>query len=375
MPHFRNWRRRLGYAVAGLALSVLAGGAARAGEPDCALPETEIFAQVEDKVVEVFTIAVNPYRVSGRITPRGGTGYLLDGGYVATNYHVVADAHALVVLAGDRAHDVEIIGVDPTLDIAVLRPWPPIGDGKGLPFAEDDSTSIGRKAFVVGFPFGLGKSLSSGIISGKSRVLPMTTSSWMAPYLQTDAAVSPGNSGGPLVDSCGRLIGMISASISGEGAENLGFALPVEVLRPVLSELIETRKVSRPWHGLYGQIVTPPILLMLGVPEEAWEETTGFLVETVEPDSAADRAGLHGGSWPVMWGGNEILLGGDIITEVNGERVLSQEQALDIVRSLKVGDRVDLVYLRRGERMEASVVLPERPLLMEELNIYRERRQ
>lgn len=375
MPNIKVGAWRIGCAAAGLALSVLASGAARAGEPDCALPETEIFEQVEDKVVEIFTIAVNPFRVSGRITPRGGTGYLLEGGYVATNYHVVADAQTLVILTEDRAHDVEIIGVDPTLDIAVLRPWPPIPDGEGLPFAEDESTSIGQKAYAVGFPFGLGKSLSAGIISGESRVLPMTTSSWMSPYLQTDAAVSRGNSGGPLVDSCGRLIGMITAAISRQGAENLGFAIPVEVLRPVLSELIETRKVSRPWHGLYGQIVTPPILLMLGIPQDQWEENTGFLVETVEPGSAADRAGLRGGSWPVMWGGNEILLGGDIITEVNGEPVVSRDQALDIVRSLKVGDRVDLVYLRDGERKETFVLLPERPLLMEELNIYRERRQ
>ncbi|MGC9370081.1 MAG: S1C family serine protease [Paracoccaceae bacterium] len=375
MPNIRNSRLRFGQAALGLALAALAAAGAQAGEPACALPETDIFAKVEDKVVEVFTIAVNPFRVSGRIAARGGSGYLLDGGYVATNYHVVADAHTLAILVGDRAHDVQIVGVDPSLDIAVLRPWPPIGDGTGLPLAGDDSARIGQKAYAVGFPLGLGKSLSAGIISGESRVLPMTTSSWMAPFIQTDAAISQGNSGGPLVDSCGRVIGMTTAAISREGAENLGFAIPVAVLRPVLTELIETGKVSRPWHGIYGQIVTPPILLMLGIPQEQWEGYTGFLVETVEPQSAADRAGLRGGSWPVRWGGNEILLGGDIITEVNGERVVSRNQALEIVRSLKVGDRVDLVYLRNGERHESSVVLPERPLLLEELNIYRERRQ
>ncbi|WP_212522738.1 trypsin-like peptidase domain-containing protein [Actibacterium sp. MT2.3-13A] len=367
MPNFVSCLR-------GLTLALLAGGAVQAAEPDCALPESDLFTKVEDKVVEIFTIAVNPFRVVGRITARGGSGYLLDGGYVATNYHVVADANTLAILVDDRAHDVQIVGVDPTLDIAVLRPWPPIGDGGGLPFAEDGAARIGQRAYAVGFPLGLGKSLSAGIVSGESRVLPMTTSSWLSPYIQTDAAISQGNSGGPLVDSCGRLIGMITAAISREGAENLGFAIPVGVLRPALTELIEKGKVSRPWHGLYGQIATPPVLMMLGIPQEGWEANTGFLVETVEPGSAADRAGLRGGSWPVMWGGNEILLGGDIILEVNGQRIVTRRQALDIVRDLKVGQRVDIVYMRDGARREATVLLEERPLLLEELSIYREHR-
>ncbi|MBS0125684.1 PDZ domain-containing protein [Thetidibacter halocola] len=112
---------------------------------------------------------------------------------------------------------------------------------------------------------------------------------------------------------------------------------------------------------------------MLGIPEEEWGRFTGFLVEKVQPRSAGDTAGLRGGRWPTMWGGNEILLGGDIITEANGIRITEHDQALDVVRRLKVGARIDLVYLRNGNRITASVVLPERPLIAEEMEIHMRR--
>jgi putative serine protease PepD len=210
------------------------------------------------------------------------------------------------------------MGIDPTLDVALLRP---AGEGIAaapLDLAPPAAIAIGQEVHVIGYPLGIGKSISAGIVSGVSRILPRTTSSWLSPYIQTDAAVSPGNSGGPLLDGCGRVVGLIAGKINAPSAENLAFAIPTEVLAPVVEELAAKGRVSRPWHGLYGQMVTPPILLMLGAPPWEAEGLTGFLVETIEPGSAADRAGLKGGVWPVMWGPTEILLGGDIITEVNG---------------------------------------------------------
>jgi S1-C subfamily serine protease len=204
-----------------------------------------------------------------------------------------------------------------------------------------------------------------------SRILPRTTSSWLSPYIQTDAAVSPGNSGGPLIDDCGRVVGLISSQISAPGAENLAFAIPIDVLGPVVADLTTTGRVSRAWHGLYGQMVTPVILQMMGAPPWDAAELSGFLVETVEPGSAADRAGLRGGVWPVMWGPTEILLGGDIITEVNGVRIDSLEAALGIVRGLRIGETVKLKALRDGFEFESSVVLEERPLVEREMELFR----
>ncbi|WP_343117227.1 S1C family serine protease [Ostreiculturibacter nitratireducens] len=358
-------------ALVATAILPAAGSFAHAKVADCARSPAQIFATTGNSVVEIFSIAINPFLVSDRIIPRGGSGYVMEDGYVITNYHVVADAKTVVVTYDGTGVEAEVVGIDPTLDIAVLRPYFMAPDAKAIRMAGDADIMIGQTAYTIGFPLGLGKTISTGIVSGYGRVLPITTSSWLSPFVQTDAAISPGSSGGALVDSCGRLIGMITMGVDPGRGENVGFAIPVSVLRPVIDELIRTGKVARPWHGLYGQFVTPPILLMLGIPAEAWEENTGFLVETVEPGSAADRVGLRGGSWPVNWGGTQILLGGEIITHVNDIRIDSLETALNVVRSLKIGDMVHLVGVREAGRFEVSVTLEERPLLREELELYR----
>jgi putative serine protease PepD len=245
------------------------------------------------------------------------------------------------------------------------------GTAQALPFATGGPPEIGDPVFAIGFPLGIGKSISAGIVSGDHRILPRTTSSWLSPYLQTDASVSAGSSGGPLLDACGRVVGMITLRADAPGAENLGFAVPVSVLVPVIEALAETGRVSRPWHGLYGQMVSPMVLALTDVPFDLWEEAMGFLVETVEPGSAADRAGLRGGIWPMAWGPGEILLGGDIVTEVNGRAIRSLDDALAAVRGLVIGEEVRLEYLRDGERFETRVTVEERPLLDAEISLYR----
>ena len=229
---------------------------------------------------------------------------------------------------------------------------------------------MGAQVFALGFPLGVGRSISAGIVSGQNRVLPRSTSSWLSPFLQTDAAISPGSSGGPLLDDCGRVVGMVTLGSTYPGVENLGFVIPNAVLTPVLEALARDGHVARPWHGLFGQMATPPILGMMGFPPELWADATGFLVETVEPGSAADRAGLTGGYFPVLWGGQEIVLGGDIITRVDDRRILTLDDALEAVRSLQIGDTVEIGYLRDGEAAVASVEIEERPLLEAEMRLY-----
>jgi putative serine protease PepD len=335
------------------------------------MTSSEIYAEISPSVVQVFSLSINPFLVTNRIATRVGTGFVLEEGYILTNYHVVADAKMTLVLQAGKSIDATVIGIDPTLDVALLRPWSNSPIGPPLEFADSAEPQIGQQTFAIGFPLGLGKSISSGIVSGVGRVLRSTTSSWLSPYLQTDAAISPGNSGGPLVDSCGQVIGMITSGISDYGAENIGFAIPVQILRPVIAALIDEGHVSRPWHGLYGQMTTPLILQVLGIPPEDWDSSSGFLIETVEPGSAAEVAGLRGGTWPMMWGGTEILLGGDIITHVNGSRMDSLDTALDAVRGLKAGERVELKVLRNGEAFTVSVLVRERPIIPEELELYR----
>ena len=185
---------------------------------------------------QIFSLTINPYLVQERVTPKFGTGFLLEDGYLVTNYHVVADAGQTTVFFGDYGFPAQIMGIDPALDVAVL--WTP-QQGMPLEFADMDKAEIGQQTFVIGYPLGLGGTITSGVLSGVSRTLPRTTSSWLSPYIQTDAAISPGNSGGPLLDDCGRVLGMITLSIWEYGAENIGLAIPADVLQPVVEELVE----------------------------------------------------------------------------------------------------------------------------------------
>ena len=237
--------------------------------------------------------------------------------------------------------------------------------------APSDELAIGQPAHVIGYPLGIGKSISSGIVSGVGRVLPLNTSSWLSPFIQTDAPVSGGNSGGALVDDCGHLIGLVPLRSVSPEAENIGFAIPAATLRRELPELVSTGKVARPWHGLYGQMVTPIILRLLGAPPMAALFTRGFLVETVEPGSAADKAGIRGGTLPVQWGMHEMILGGDIIIQVNGTEVQSLEDARIVVQELEIGQTVTVTLLRDGNEVTVSAVIEERPILERDLEAYR----
>lgn len=376
MPMARKIRARPGHGpfvlplVLGVAAS-LAGPGVQAGEAACGQSAEQVFAGASPKTFEIFSMAINQYQVQGRILPRTGTGFRLTSGVILTNYHVIADARFTVVYDEFGSWDAEVVGADPSLDIAVLR-IPTFAEAPaGLDFAPADQPRMGQKAYAIGFPRGLGISITEGIVSGVGRVLYDSTSSWLNPMIQTDATINPGNSGGPLLNDCGQVLGMVSRADFPDQSENIGYAIPASVLKPVVEEIIAQGHVSRPWHGLYGQMVTPPILAILGVPYDQWDAATGFLVETVEPGSAADEIGIRGGEWPILWGGHQFLIGGDIITEVNGRRIDSRDVALDVVRGLKAGETISLTYLREGEEMTASVMLSERPVTEADLDQYR----
>jgi putative serine protease PepD len=180
--------------------------------------------------------------------------------------------------------------------------------------------------------------------------------SYLLPYIQTDAAINPGSSGGPLVDRCGKVIGINTAML--RIAENIGFAVPANVARRVVPELVERGRVIRAWHGIYGRMVDPELLMFFNVPL-----VEGFLVETVEPGSPAELAGLRGGTVPVIIGAETFILGGDIITKVNGNAIKDIQTVMRLVGQLKVGDTMKVEYFRDGETLTAEAVLPERPIL------------
>lgn len=343
------------------------------GPTICGKTPVEIYRESAPGVVQVFAFGINPFQVIGRVEAKSGSGVYLGDDLVATNFHVVLDATALAVGSEDGVFEAEIVGVDPVLDIAVLRANGLSAFSTPIALAASDELVIGQPAYVIGYPMGIGKSISSGIVSGVGREIPLNTSSWLSPFIQTDAPVSGGNSGGPLLNDCGDMIGLVTLRSVSPEAENLGFAIPVQTLRYELPELIDTGKVARPWHGLYGRMVTPVILQLLGAPPMAALFTRGFMVETVEPGSAADEAGIRGGTLPVAWAMEEMILGGDIIIQVNGSPVRSLDDARLAVRELQIGKTVNVKLLRDGEEMDVSAVIKERPILPRDLEVYRRR--
>jgi putative serine protease PepD len=337
-----------------------------ASDMACQQPAAQVYRDVAPSVVQVMAYGIDPFQVIERVHAGLGSGVALGGSHVMTNFHVVADATAIGVTSNGIIMDAEVIGTDPVLDIAVLNVPGINGQTKPIEFSPSDELVVGQPVYVVGYPLGIGKSITSGIISGLGRIIPLNTSSWLSPFIQTDAAVSGGNSGGPLVDGCGRMVGMITLRSLSPQAENMGYAIPMETLRDLLPKLIQTGKVARPWHGLYGQMLTPLIQSMMGMPF-----LTGFLVETVEPGSAADKAGIRGGTLPVTWGMQEMVLGGDIITEVNGVHLRTIEDATSAVRALEIGQTANITYLREGREIKTSILIAERPALERDLDHYR----
>lgn len=328
---------------------------------NCTLDPTEIYAETDRSVLKVLTLHIDPMVLMDRVQAGSGSAIALGGGFFATNYHVVGKAEEVMLVADEEFLPAVVIGRDPALDVAVLFSANDMfmGFSRQMPFSSKLSVLPGQQVFVIGYPLGAGRSISSGIVSAIERFLPLNTSAWTTRFIQTDAAISPGNSGGALINQCGELLGMVTLKNLAPGVENVGYALSLETLEPLVAEIIDTGRVSRAWHGIYGQMVTPLILSLLGA--DPTEEITGFLVETVEPGSAADKGGIRGGQVPVLWGLGEFVLGGDIITHVDGRRIVVIEDAVEIVDALTVGDRVTIDYLRDGLQASTSVVLEERP--------------
>jgi putative serine protease PepD len=217
-----------------------------------------------------------------------------------------------------------------------------------------DDLQVGEEVLAIGNSMGLEKTLSRGIISGLNRNMPIRPMNWLVPYIQTDAALSTGNSGGPLLNRCGEVIG-INSSVLGD-AENIGFAVPINIARDVIPELLEHGRVIRPWHGINGRMLDFTLVMLLNFPL-----MPGFLIETIEPGSAADQAGLVAGSLPLQIGQQEFLLGGDVITKINGEQLTSLAVLMRIANAFEVGDTVEVEYFRDGELATIEVTLPERP--------------
>ncbi len=344
-----------------LTLTVYAGTQA-IGNSDCAEPMPELFQRVSPSVVSISALTLDPFKMSSRVSIAVGSGFIIDHeGLVLTNSHVVFGRQAITVTLDDGSKtEAKLLGADPIFDLAVLRiPVPPEGHPKAT-LGDSDSVRIGEDVIAIGNPFGLEQTLTRGVVSGLNRIMPGSPVLTL-PLIQTDASINPGNSGGPLMNRCGEVIG-INTSILAE-AQNIGFAIPINVAKSVIPELMKHGRVIRPWLGISGKLIKKELMQIINLPL-----VDGFLIETVDPGSPAQHAGVHGGDLPLTIAGTEFLLGGDILTEINGQPVQNAENLLDAIGSLKVGDQVGLTLFHGNETRSVELSLTERPLLPGDLH-------
>ncbi len=290
-----------------------------------------------------------------------GSGFIIDQeGHIVTNDHVAtAASQLLVTLADERSVSAELVGTDPGSDLAVLQIDVPADELTVAELGDSAAIQVGQRAIAIGNPFGLERTVTTGVVSSLGRTLSRDDSDFqIAELIQTDAAVNPGNSGGPLLDSAGRVIGVNTAIASTTGSNSgVGFAVPVDIVKRVVPALIETGTYQHPWIGVSGRSISPEMVEAAGLPVEI-----GVLIFTVEPGSPAEGAGLRGGSREVVVSGIPMLTGGDILVAIDGVAVKRFDDMVNYLASnTSVGDEVLLTLIRDGQEIEVPVRLQERP--------------
>ena len=342
-------------------LLISSAGMSTTSEP-CNKLLPELFKEVSPAVVFISAISIDPFRLNNRVNTAVGSGIIFsDEGLILTNSHIVFGRQPIFVILDDgRRYPVILLGADPIYDLAILKIPNAPNDLHKAVLGDSSKIQIGEEVIAIGNPLGLEQTLTRGIISGVDRIIQETQKTLMLPLIQTDAAINPGNSGGPLVNLCGEVIGINTATMS--EAQNIGFAVPINLANNTIPELIKEGRVIRPWVGINGKYVEKDAMAILNVPL-----TEGFLIETIEPGSPAQKAGLRGGELLVMIGSLEILLGGDIITHINEMAIDSQETMVKIYRSLRVGQKMAITYLRMGNKMKVEFTIAERPILPSDL--------
>ena len=324
----------------------------------CTESLASLYERVSPSVVSIQVTKINKAKPQRRFETVVGSGLLIErDGQVLTNAHVVDGAASLsVTLDSGSRTPARVLGMDTVTDLALLR----IETPSPLPAArlgDSSALHVGDEVVAIGNPMGLEQTMTRGIVSGLNRILPGLAEQ---PMIQTDAPINPGNSGGPLVDRCGSVVG-INTFIS-EEANSIGFALPINAGKAILRDLRETGRVIRPWLGLQGREIESQITSILRLPL-----SPGYLVEVVYDGSPAERAGIRGGSLSVVVQGEEYLVGGDILTAIEGTPIRTHQDYLAKVKALKPGQRTRITILRDGQRRELSLTVGERPRLPADL--------
>ena len=295
-----------------------------------------------------------------------GSGFVIDtAGYIVTNNHVAEGADGLIVRFSDgTTARAEVVGRDPDSDLALLKVNRPAEQLVAVPLGDSDGLKPGMKVIAIGNPFGLDGTMTTGIISALGREMPGAGNYTNPDIIQTDAAINPGNSGGPLLNSKGEVIGVNTAIRSnndvGAGQPSnsgIGFVVPVNTVKRVVEAIKAEGVVRYPYLGLGGGVAVAGVADELKLPVQQ-----GVLLQRVLPGGPAARAGLRGGTEQQIVGGQQMFVGGDIVTAFNGIPIKDYEDLIaTLIKSSKVGDTATLSVWRDGEQIEVKVKLVERP--------------
>ncbi len=318
-----------------------------------------LYSDVSTGVVNIDVI-VNS---AGSTGEAAGSGFVLDkAGHIVTNNHVIAGATNITVIFHNGFQEAaKVVGADQYSDLAVLQVANLPDNVRPLVLGNSDQVKVGEWVVAIGNPFGLGTSMTTGIISATGRTIAAGTTSFSMPQaIQTDAAINPGNSGGPLITLEGQVIGVnaqIATGNSGAAANTgVGFAIPINVVRTVVPVLIQTGSYQWPWLGISGTSVD----LLLQTANDLQSQQGAYVVQVV-PGGPASKAGLHGATGQTRVDGVGVPVGGDVITAIDGQPVNTYSDLLVLVSGRNPTSQVDLTIIRNGQKRQVTVQLQPRP--------------
>ena len=310
----------------------------------------EVYKAVSPGVAFISTTSVGQDFWGDQVEGKGeGSGSVIDNeGHILTNYHVVEDARKVTVsFGGDKVYPATVVGKDPDTDLAVLKIDPPAGLPV-VPLGDSDRLAVGQKVLAIGNPFGLDRTLTTGVISGLQRPIRARNGRPIDAAIQTDASINPGNSGGPLLDKYGRMIGINSQILSpggeGGGSVGVGFAIPVNIAKRVVPQLIQYGEVRRPKLGASLPSVSDLAQRGYRMPVQQ-----GLVILQTQPGGSADRAGLHGVT-------SDGTLG-DIILSADGQKMSSLDDLYRLLDRKQIGDVVNFEIYRAGRTVTVPVKL------------------
>jgi S1-C subfamily serine protease len=317
-----------------------------------------IYRQASPAVANILTKAteydffMDPVPVEG-----AGSGFIIDPrGYILTNYHVVEGAQSIEVVLGDQSrHSAKYIGADQRNDVALIKIDPRGKQLATLKLGDSNTIQVGQKVLAIGNPFGFQSTLTTGVVSAVGRTVRTAETTAIEEAIQTDAAINRGNSGGPLIDSHGDVIGINTAIYTPTGTTaGIGFAIPINTAKNIANDLITSGRVHRAFLGVQTLSIAGGLGEALDLPVQE-----GLLVEVAAKGGPAAKAGIRGGDRVVLAGMTRLYIGGDVIVAVDGQKVSDQFDINRILNHRRPGDTVNVTVYRGGKKTDIPVTLGE----------------